>query len=325
MGETVQCTLCPRMCLIADGESGDCRSRVNIDGTLTALTYGFPCSVNIDPVEKKPLFHFLPSTQILSLAAAGCNLHCLNCQNWEISQAAPEDTNAHSLPPEQVPLLCKEYGCPSIAYTYTDPVIYYEYTLDSCIKAKDMGIRNVLVTAGYINKDPLQKLCRYVDAANIDLKAFSDRFYRDVCRATLQPVLDALLISKESGVSVEVTNLLIPTLNDSDRMIKDLCRWISGNMGLDTPLHFSRFFPRHKLTRLPPTPESSLLRAREIAWAEGLHFVYVGNVLTDGGGSTYCPSCKELLLDRIGYNVRTNALKNGACPKCNTVISGIWR
>lgn len=320
----VQCTLCPKGCVIGPGESGDCRIRVNLDGRLTAVTWGFPCSIHVDPVEKKPLFHFLPGTAILSLATVGCNLHCKNCQNWEISQAQPEHTRASPLEAADLPALAQSCRCPSVAYTYTDPVAYYEYALDCSRRAREAGLKNVLVTAGYINDGPWRELCRHVDAANIDLKAFSDRFYRDICDATLQPVLNSLVTAKSLGLAVEVTNLVIPTLNDSDRDLRELVRWIKTNMGSDTPLHFSRFFPQHLMRHLPPTPPETLERARSIARAEGLDYVYVGNVTTEGGSDTFCPACGKLLIARRRYHILENSLQHGHCPACGKEIAGAW-
>jgi len=324
MAQEVQCGLCPKACLIQPGQSGECRIRVNIDGRLTAVTYGYPCSIHVDPVEKKPLFHFFPGSSILSLATVGCNLHCLNCQNWEISQRNPEDVRASHVPPAELITLAMENRCPSIAYTYTDPVVFYEYTLDTCRLAHENNLKNVLVTAGYINRRPMKELCRYVDAANIDLKAFSDSFYQKICKATLKPVLYALLEAKAAGVEVEVTNLLIPTLNDSDEMLTDLSRWIKQNMGADTPLHFSRFWPRFRMKNLPPTPESLLVKARDIAKAEGLHYVYVGNLDVPDGGTTFCPNCREVLIERDGYRIRKDIIGNGKCPSCGHTIYGAW-
>jgi len=322
----VQCEICPKSCVIRSGQSGECRVRVNLDGRLVAVTYGHPCSVHLDPVEKKPLFHFLPGTSILSIATVGCNLHCLNCQNWEISQENPENTEAYRLPPEEVVRLARKNGSPSIAYTYTDPVVFYEYTFDTCVRAREEGLRNVLVTAGYINRAPLEKLYRYVDAANIDLKALSDRFYREICGATLEPVLNALVSAKSLGVLVEVTNLVIPTLNDSDDDLRNLARWIAENLGRETPLHFSRFFPRHKMRNLPPTPAATLDRAREIAQAEGLHYVYVGNIERPEGENTICPSCHATLVERVRYQVRSNRIdEEGRCPDCGAEVFGTWR
>jgi len=326
MSTTVQCELCPKRCMIEPGQSGDCRVRINIDGRLIAVTYGFPASIHVDPVEKKPLFHFLPGTPILSVATVGCNLHCKNCQNWEISQRDPEDAEAYHVPPAMLTELARKHDCRSLAYTYTDPTIYYEYALDSAIKAREAGLKNVLVTAGYINEEPLRELCRYVDAANIDLKAMSDRFYQDICSATLKPVLEALVTAKSAGVIVEVTNLVIPTLNDSDKDLLALATWLKENMGVETPLHFSRFFPHYRLQNLPPTPAETLNRAREIARAVGLRHVYVGNILLEDGASTFCPSCGELLVQRRGYLVKVNRLaRDGRCPECSTEVYGTWQ
>lgn len=322
---TVQCGLCPKHCVIGPGESGECRIRVNLDGKLTAVTYGHPCSIHLDPIEKKPLFHMLPGTPILSIATVGCNLHCKNCQNWQISQCNPEKSTAYALPPEDIPALANEHNCRSIAYTYTEPAVYYEYALESSIKAREAGLKNVLVTAAYINKEPWRRLCRHVDAANIDLKGMTDEFYRDVCGATLKPVQDALVTAKEEGVMVEVTNLVIPTLNDSDDDLKRLSSWIKQNLGAETPLHFSRFSPQYRMEHLPPTPSATLSKARQIAEAEGLKYVYVGNILSKQGENTYCPGCGRALIKRKRFNVRRNKVRNGRCPHCGEEVYGIWQ
>lgn len=324
-GGLIQCELCPKGCVIGPGQSGDCRIRVNLDGKLCAVTYGFPASVHVDPMEKKPLFHFLPGTGILSLATVGCNLHCKNCQNWEISQRNPEEVEAAPLPPEGIPPLARRTHCLSVAYTYTDPAAYYEYALDSCRLCREAGLRNVLVTAGYINPEPMRELCRYVDAANIDLKAMSDSFYRTVCDGTLPPVLDALVLAKSLGVEVEVTNLIIPTLNDSDADLVPLARWVKENLGPETPLHFSRFFPHYQMRHLPPTPEDTLVRARELARAEGLKHVYVGNLPTRDGETTFCPGCGAALIRRDRYVILSNRLRDGRCPDCGREVYGIWK
>ena len=320
----VQCELCPKYCVIAPGQSGDCRIRVNTDGRLCAVTYGYPSAVHVDPVEKKPLNHFLPGSSIFSIATVGCNLHCKNCQNWGISQRNPADADASPLPPADIPALARRHDCRSVAYTYTDPVVYYEYALDSCIRCRDAGLRNVLVTAAYINAEPLRRLCRHVDAANIDIKSMDDAFYRDICGATLAPVLHAVVTARSMGVMVEITNLLIPTLNDKDSDITALCRWLVDNMGRETPLHFSRFHPQYRMTHLPPTPSATLARARDIAQAEGLQHVYIGNLLMPDAGNTRCPKCKRLLIERAGYQVLGNALDQGACPDCKTEVYGTW-
>ena len=289
------------------------------------MVYGFPCSIHVDPIEKKPLFHFLPSTPILSVATAGCNLHCLNCQNWEISQASPEDTPAAPYPPERLVEVAVKNNFPSIAYTYTDPIVYYEYTYDTAKLARQNNIRNVLVTAGYINPEPWQELLKYVDAANIDLKGITEDFYRDICSATLKPVLDALVLAKASGILLEVTNLLIPTLNDKPDQIRQLVKWIRANLGSETPLHFSRFSPRYKMRHLPPTSAQTMDMARQIALDEGLHYVYIGNILSAQGQNTYCPSCKGLLIERSGYTIMQNRISRGYCPDCSRKIYGVWQ
>ncbi len=321
----VQCELCPKMCVIEPGQSGECRVRVNIDGVLRTVVYGFPCSIHLDPVEKKPLFHFLPGSKILSIATVGCNLHCKNCQNWEISQANPEDSQAAPWPPEKLLELTKYHNCSSLAYTYTDPIVFYEYTYDTAKLARQANIRNVLVTAGYINEEPWKKLLKYIDAANIDLKAISDDFYRRICSATLKPVQQALILAKASGVLVEVTNLIIPTLNDKPEQIRQLTRWVKTNLGGETPMHFSRFFPRYKMRHLPPTSLKTLDTAREIAISEGLQYVYIGNIRSDVGQNTYCPACKNILIERSGYTILQNHLKDGNCPNCGKQIYGVWK
>jgi len=322
---TVQCELCPKMCLIEPGQSGECRVRVNIDGVLRTVVYGYPCSIHDDPIEKKPLFHFLPASRILSIATAGCNLHCLNCQNWEISQANPEDTPAYYCPPEKLVQIAKQKNYQSIAYTYTEPIIYYEYTYDTAKLAREANIRSVLVTAGYINKEPWKKLLEVVDAANIDLKGMTEEFYRKVCSATLRPVQEAMVIARASGILVEVTNLIIPTLNDKPEEIRQLCRWVKVNLGGETPLHFSRFFPQYKMRHLPPTSLKMLDMAHDIAAEEGLDFVYIGNIQSERGENTYCPGCKKLLIERIGYTITQNRLKEGCCPYCGKEIYGVWK
>jgi pyruvate formate lyase activating enzyme len=322
--EVFVCELCPKMCRITEGHSGDCRSRVVMDGELRAVTYGRPCSIHIDPIEKKPLFHFLPGTGVLSLATAGCNLHCKFCQNWTISQAQPEELENTTLPPAKIVELAQARKCPSISYTYTDPVIFFEYTYDTSALAHEKGIRNITVTAGYINRKPMEMFCRVIDASNSDLKAFSETFYRDFCDATLKPVLDGMVLMKERGVWLELTNLIIPTLNDDMDMLRKMCRWILANLGENTPLHFSRFFPMYKIRNLPPTPVDTLMKARSEALDIGLKFVYVGNVLGTGAENTYCPSCNTLVIKRTGHSVLENGLSDGKCPKCGTGIPGVW-
>lgn len=322
---TLVCELCPKNCVIEPGQSGECRIRVNIEGRLVAVTYGHPCAVHIDPIEKKPMFHFLPGSRILSLATVGCNLHCKNCQNWEISQENPENVQATELAPEQIPALAAETRCQSVAYTYTDPIVYYEYAYDCSAAAREAGLRNVLVTAGYSNDAPWRRLCALTDAANIDIKAMSDSFYQNVCKATLTPVLNSCVTAKSMGVYVEITNLVIPTLNDSDDDFRKLVRWLIENLGRETPLHFSRFIPHYQMRNLPPTPPATLDRAREIAKAEGMHYVYIGNLDRPDGETTFCSGCNAKLIIRRGFMVIENRMASGACPSCGTTVYGLWQ
>lgn len=321
---TVQCGLCPKNCIIKDGESGNCRIRINIKGTLHAVSYSHPCAVHADPVEKKPLFHFFPASKAFSIATAGCNLHCKNCQNWEISQSFPIDVPAYRIEPEKIPQIASEYNCKSIAYTYTDPCAFYEYALACAEEANKKGIKNILVTAAYLNKLPMKKLLEFTDAANIDLKAFSDKFYREVCDATLKPVLNNIILAKEAGIILEITNLLIPGMNDSEKDIKNLCRWICDNVGEDTPIHFSKFTPRYLMKNIPPTPSETLYKAEKIAENVGLKYVYLGNILTEKGSDTFCPDCGKKLVERKIFNVTENIIKNGKCPECSSEIYGEW-
>ena len=320
----VKCELCPKECVLGRNERGNCRSRINYQGELVTLVYGKPCSAHVDPIEKKPMFHFLPGSRAFSIATAGCNLHCKFCQNWEISQVNPEDADNQDLPPEKVVALANSYSCSSVAYTYSDPVIFYEYTADTAALAKKAGLKNVLVTAGFINEKPLRKLCEVSHGANIDIKAMSEDYYRDLCSGSLEPVLKACKVAAEMGVAVEVTNLIVPTLNDQPELIKKLCGWVAQNMGPDTPLHFSRFFPLYQMRSLPPTPAETLVQARDIARGEGLSFVYIGNVEIPDAANTFCPSCKKLLIARQGYSVGEVQIADGKCKFCGARIKGVW-
>jgi len=324
MSNSVQCVLCPHLCILAPGERGRCRVRLNVEGELVSLVYGLPVAVHIDPVEKKPLFHFMPGIDVFSIATAGCNLKCEFCQNWEISQAAPEDVTPYDMPPEAVIENALSYGCEAIAYTYTEPVVFFEYTRDCARLARDAGIKNILVTAGYINPGPLSELSEYIDAANVDLKSMSDTYYRNICGGTLQPVLDTIISLKESGTWVEVTNLIVPTLNDDPDEIDLLSRWVLDNTGNDTPLHFSRFFPMYRLADLAPTSIDTLRGARERAMDTGLNYVYVGNAVTPGGTITRCPECGETLVARQGYMITERNILNGNCGNCSAPIAGVW-
>jgi pyruvate formate lyase activating enzyme len=322
-GSLLRCQLCPHDCILGDDDRGFCRTRVVKDGRLHTLAYGNPCAAHVDPVEKKPLHHFLAGSSILSIATAGCNLRCLNCQNWEISQARPEDTRNHALWPERLVEICRERNIPSIAYTYSEPIIFYEYVRDTALQARERGVRNVLVTAGYIHEAPLREICRVVDAANVDLKAFNDRFYRKIAGARLAPVLRALEVMREEGVWIEVTRLLVPTWSDDLDDVRAMCRWMVRHLGGHTPLHLSRFRPDYKLQGLPPTPVAVLDRAGEIAREEGLDFVYIGNVPGHERAGTICPRCGLEVIERRGYDIPKMLLQDGCCP-CGAPIPGVW-
>jgi len=320
----IECILCPRRCKLGDKERGYCGVRENMDGIYYTLVYGKACTINVDPIEKKPFFHFLPKTNALSMATAGCNVNCKFCQNWEISQVRPEQVEHFDLPPLTMAEKAKEYDCPSIAYTYTEPVIFYEYMYDASVEARKKGVRNVVVTGGHISPEPLEALTKVVDAIKIDLKAFSQDFYTNYVRGELQPVLDAIKIVFKSKVWLELVYLVIPTLNDSVSEIRKMCRWITKEVGTDIPLHLSRFYPRYLVKNLPPTPISTLEKLQEAALEEGLHYVYVGNVPGHKAESTYCPKCKNVIIQRFAYEIQKIALKKGKCPICQTPIPGIW-
>ena len=319
----VVCSLCPKECIIEDGERGSCRMRVNLNGKLTAITYGYPCSIHVYPIEKKPLFHFHPGSSILSLATAGCNLHCKNCQNWEISQANPEDVPAYKLSPREIVDLAAQENCRMVAYTYTDPAAFYEYAFDTSAIARAQGMKNVMVTAGYSSREPLKKLYGLIDAAQTDLKFFDDAMYRKITTGTLQPVLDGLVLAKEMKVWLEVSHLIIPTLNDDFSMIRKLCLWHRDNLGKETPMHFLRFYPQYLLKNIPETPADTLRAARDIAREVGIQFVYIGNLWGEGE-DTFCPDDNALLIKRSGYTILENNLQNGKCPKCRRDIAGVW-
>lgn len=323
---TVECQICPKLCRIEPGQSGECRIRVNIDGRLRAVTYGYPSALHIDPIEKKPLFHFRPSTQILSVATCGCNLHCKNCQNWQLSQGNPEEMDTFALPPGDLVALALRERCPSIAYTYSDPVVFFEYALDSARLARERELANVLVTAGYANAAPMRELFGCCDAANIDLKFFDDRLYRQICGGQLAPVLSFIVLAKEMGLWVELTHLVIPTLNDRPEAVKRMARWIVSNTGTDTPLHLSRFTPQHLLRNLPATPTATLEALREEALSAGLRYVYIGNVPGHPSEHTRCPHDGTLLIERQGYRIARYALgEGGRCPSCERSIAGVWK
>jgi pyruvate formate lyase activating enzyme len=320
----VHCYLCPRHCHIHPGQAGFCFIRVNRGGKLFSLGYGSPAALQIDPIEKKPLSHFLPGSKVFSMGTAGCNMGCFFCQNWDISKSRQDQVRSQHVSPEDVPLLALEHGCDSIAFTYNEPTIWGEYVIDICKAAKQHGLKTVMVSNGYITREAFHDIYDHIDAANIDLKAFTENFYGKITLTHLQPVLDTLQwLKNETPVWFELTNLLIPTLNDGADEIAQLSNWVLEHLGPDVPLHFTAFHPDFKLQDKPPTPPETLHRARKIARDAGLHYVYEGNIISDAA-STRCPGCETLLIRRSWHKVLENNLENGSCPKCQLGIPGVW-
>jgi pyruvate formate lyase activating enzyme len=348
LDRNVQCKVCPNNCLLAPGDRSHCRNKVNKDGTLYTMVYGNPCTFHIDPVEKKPLFHFLPGSPSFSLATSGCVLRCLNCQNWEISQKKPEETkdprgpelrfrpplpssltldefSRLSLFPDDAVAVAEALRCPSISYTYSEPTAYYEYAYDTCKLARERRLKNIIVTCGSIENRPLRDLAQFVDAAHVDLKGFNDEVYHRLNSGKLQPILDTLKTYQELGIWFEVINLVVPTYTDDLETIKRMCGWLAQNLGPDRPLHFSRFNPQHKLDHLPPTPVEVLLQARDLARAAGLRYVYLGNVRgVPDAQTTFCPHCHRAVIERDVFSVTRFGLANGRCGFCGTAIPGVW-
>jgi len=321
----ILCALCPRFCRLAEGQAGFCYIRKHLAGELVSTGYGRPTGFAVDPIEKKPLNHFLPGTRVLSFGTAGCNLGCRFCQNWDISKTRLEELRALEAPPAAVVALAGRERCPSIAYTYNDPVIFAEYVLDVAKPARAAGIRNVLVTNGYVTPEARVDLFAAADAANVDLKGFTEEFYHRHTASSLQPILDTLVwLRRETSVWLEITTLLIPGLNDSVEEVRAECDWLLEHLGDAVPLHFTAFHPDFKMTDRPPTPPEVLLRARRAALDAGLKFVYVGNVLDREGQTTWCPGCRTALIERDWHAVRRNRLRDGRCPDCGTAIPGVW-
>ena len=315
------CTVCPRSCLLRPGQKGFCRARINNGTAIVPLARNHPCAVCADPVEKKPLYHFFPGASILSLGTAGCNLRCRNCQNAFISQAGPDERPWQELPPESLPGIMRRHGLRLAAYTYTEPLVALEYVTDCAARVREAGGYNALVTAAYVQKHALDRILPFIDAANVDLKAMSDSFYRTNCSASLSPVLDALVSFAAAGICLEVTNLVIPGLNDSDGDIRKLVGFVRDELGAAVPLHFSRFFPCHELAHLAPTPDATLLRARDMAHDAGLKHVYLGN--TSHPEITFCAACHAELIVRTGFHVTRNRLDaTGRCPACGEPLYG---
>lgn len=321
----VHCGLCRHRCRIAESKRGICGVRENKNGVLYTLVYGFPCSYHVDPIEKKPLFHFFSGSRAFSIATAGCNFRCRHCQNHEISQMPRDEKRilGQKMSPAEVVEQAEKTGCKSISYTYTEPTVFYEYAFDTAKLAKEKGIYNNFVTNGYIEEEPLKAIRPYLDAANIDLKSFNDDFYRKVCGAELKGVIDTIKAYKALGVWIELTTLIIPTYNDSDDEFKAIARFIKSDLGAETPWHVSAFFPTYKLTDVPRTPEKTLKRAREIGLGEGLRYVYEGNVSGSVGENTFCWNCGKTVVRRYGYTISEYNIKDGACIFCNATIDGV--
>jgi pyruvate formate lyase activating enzyme len=321
----VQCDICPRECKLGEGQRGFCFVRANQGGEIVLTTYGRSSGFCIDPIEKKPLAHFLPGTPILSFGTAGCNLGCRFCQNWDISKSREMDTLMDQATPELIAEAALQLNCRSVAFTYNDPVIFHEYAIDVAKACHERGVKTVAVTAGYQSPAPRAEFYKYMDAANVDLKGFTEEFYNKVCIAKLDPVLDTLKYLKhETNVWFEITTLLIPGKNDGDDELRRMSEWLMTNLGPDVPLHFSAFHPDFKMTDIHRTPAATLTRARKIAMAAGLRYVYTGNVHDPAGDTTHCHNCNEALIVRDWYEMKRWNIKDGKCPKCGTACAGLF-
>ncbi len=323
-GGEIQCELCPRRCRVPKGERGYCRVRENRGGQFYSLVHGNPCVIDLYPIEKECFLHVLPGTRSLSVSTAGCNFECKFCENWEISQAFPEEVYSYGIPAEILVKKAKEIGACSITYTYAEPTTFYEYMLDIAHAARRAGLVNAIHSNGFINQGPLRELGTVLDAAQIDLKGFSEMFYRELCNGELAPVLETLKALKQQKIHVEITNIVIPTKNDKMSMVREMCLWVKEELGADTPIVFSRFYPLHKLKRLPATPVRTLEKARALAMSLGLEYVYIGRVPGHEGWNSYCPECKQMVIQRVGYMIKEIHLKEGKCGYCGRPIPGIW-
>jgi pyruvate formate lyase activating enzyme len=321
----IRCSLCPRECEIGESKSGFCYVRQNVNGELYTLAYSHPSALQIDPIEKKPLSHFFPGTNSLSIGTAGCNLGCKFCQNWDLSKAKTTQRRSVELPPEKAVELALEQGCHSLSYTYNEPIIWGEYLIEISRLAREQGLKNVMVTAGYITECAFDEVFEHIDAANVDLKAFTEKFYKEMTLSSLESVLNTLrMLKARTDVWVEITNLMIPTLNDCPDETREMCRWISGELGVDTPLHFTAFHPDYRVSDIPATPPATLRRASEIAKEEGLRYVYTGNVHDPAGQTTYCPGCGKAVIERNWHSVGALHLKSGHCKFCGQAIAGYF-
>jgi len=320
----VRCLLCANGCAIVNGQRGKCRTRMNVKGELKSLVYGRPVSIHVDPIEKKPFYNYLPGAAAFSLATAGCPLRCKFCQNWQISQSSPEDNQISFTPPARITEAAHKSKSPVIAFTYNEPTVFTEYLTDIARDAKKQGIRSVLVSCGFMNEAPLAEMCNVLDAINIDLKGYSEAFYRNVCGAELQQVLRSIKQIAKSRVHLEIVNLVVPTLNDSDKMLQGLIDWILGEVGPDVPVFFTSFHPDYKMLNLPPTPVATLERAYDMAMSKGMHYPYVGNVPSHTGNKTFCPKCKKVVIERQGFFITQMNIKDGRCKFCGRKIAGVW-
>ena len=322
----IQCDVCPRLCRLREGQRGLCFVRANREGRIVLTTYGHSSGFCVDPIEKKPLNHFLPGTAVLSFGTAGCNLTCSFCQNWHISKSRETDTVAEEASPRTIARAAGELGCRSVAFTYNDPVVFHEYAVDVAAACRRRGVRTVAVTAGYVCEAPREEFYRWIDAANVDLKGFTDAFYRKLAAGRLEPVLDTLrYVRHETDAWLEITNLLIPGENDSDRELHAMASWVREELGPDVPLHFTAFHPDWRMRNVSPTPPATLRRARRIAHEEGIHFAYTGNVLDRSGQSTRCPRCDSELIGRSGYALVSWGLReDGICEHCGYRCAGVF-
>ncbi len=323
-GGDVLCRLCPNGCRLGEGDRGACRARQNIGGELRTLVYGRIAAAHVDPVEKKPMFHFLPGATAYSVATAGCNLSCQFCQNWQLSQADPEELDATPITPDGLSQRARSAGSKVIAFTYNEPTVQYEYILDAAASARRQGVRPVIISNGYIMPEAGRTLARAMDGIKIDLKAFSEKFYSSVCGGRLAPVLDNLAAVHAAGAWVEIVVLVIPTLNDSPAEIRRMAAWVRKNLSANVPMHFTRFHAMYRIQNLPPTPVSTLERCRTIAKEEGIRYAYVGNVSGHRWENTYCHNCNRIIIERSGYFSVKSGVRGGACPFCGTKIPGVW-
>jgi len=318
--KAVQCFLCPHHCLIAVDNHGICGVRKNEHGTLYSLIYQACSSIAVDPIEKKPLYHFYPGSRVFSIGSVGCTFRCDHCQNYQISMARPEEHSLRDIPAKQLSILANENGCRGVAWTYNEPTIWHEYTVEAAKAVKHAGLYTVYVTNGYIEEEPLKEIAPYLDAMNIDVKAFHEEFYRKVCKARLAPVLQTCERAKNYGIHLELTYLVIPGLNDTINEVNEFCRWVAGTLGVETPVHFSRFHPDYKMTDVDTTPLNTLTACRTAATEAGLHYVYLGNIGHGDYDNTYCPSCRHLLVERYGFSANITGLSFGKCASCGASI-----